>query len=98
MGGLSFPVARINIQDVDLVVVFVDDAWQDKHEIYAALNPSAGNNVVLVWQDQFGRTRFIAPPEQHPFLQIVGYDQLLAQVNSKLDFGGIAAPPPPGPS
>jgi hypothetical protein len=93
---VSFPVARIDIQDVELMIVFVDEASQDKHEIYAALSLSTGNNVVVVWQDQFGRTRFIAPPEQHPFLQVAGYDQLRAQVNSKLDFGGIADPPPPG--
>ncbi len=93
----ALPVARIEIQDAELVVVFVDEASQDKHEIYAALSRSTGNNVVLVWPDQFGRTRFIAPPEQHPFLQAAGYDQLRAQVNSKLDFEGIADPPPPGP-
>jgi hypothetical protein len=92
----ALPVARINIQDVELMVVFVDEAWQDKHEMYAALSLSTGNHVVLVWQDQLGRTRFIAPPEQHPFLQVAGYDQLLAQVNSTLDFGGIADPLPPG--
>jgi hypothetical protein len=95
---LSFPVARLHIQDVDLVVVFIDDAVPRKHEIYTALNLPAGNKIVVVWQDRFGRTMFIAPPEQHPFLQVAGYDQLRAQVNSKLDFGGIADPPPLGPS
>jgi hypothetical protein len=94
----SFPVARLNIQDIDLVIVFVDDARQPKQELYKALSHSTENNLVLVWQDLFGRTRFIAPPEQHPFLQVVGYDQLRAQVNSSLDFEGIAAPPPPGPN
>lgn len=93
----SFPVARLNIQDVDLVVVFVDDALQPKQELYKALSLSTESNLVLVWQDRFGRTMFIAPPEQHPFLQVVGYDQLRAQVNAKLDFEGIADPPPPGP-
>src|ERR1022692_2127902 len=96
MSGLSFPVARINIQDADILVVFVDEALQKKHEIYAALTLSAGNNLVVVWPDQYGRIRFIAPPEQHPFFQIVGYDQLRAQINSKPDFGAIADPPPRG--
>src|ERR1700730_13576035 len=95
MGGLSFPAARLNIQDVDILVVFVDEALHKKYEIYTALSLSAGNNLVVVWQDQYGRIRFIAPPEQHPFFQVVGYDQLRAQINSKLDFGGIADPPPP---
>jgi hypothetical protein len=70
----ALPVARIEIQDAELVVVFVDEATQDKHEIYAALSRSTGSNVVVMWQDQFGRTRFIAPPGQHPFLQVAGYD------------------------
>jgi hypothetical protein len=86
-----FPVARFAINDVDLMVVFVEDTGQDKHEIYAALYPSDGSNLVLVWQDQYGRTRFIAPPEQHPFLQVAGYDQLRAQI------GQIDDPPPHEP-
>jgi len=90
----SFPVACLNIQDVDLVVVFVDQASphtsKNKRDIYAALHGSAqraglNGNVVAVWQDEFGRTRFIAPPEQHPFFQVTGYHQLYAQVNSKLE-------------
>jgi hypothetical protein len=98
--SLSFPVARINILDVDLTVVFVDAAMPDKLKLYAALHRSVtnlgpGENLVLVWPDEFGRTRFIAPPEQHPFLQVVGYDQLSAQINSKLELAGIADPLPP---
>lgn len=86
----SFPVACLNIQDVELVVVFVDHASKHKREIYAALHGCAqraglNGNVVAVWRDEYGRTRFIAPPEQHPFFQVTGYDQLYAQVNSKLE-------------
>ncbi len=84
------------------MVVFVDDSAPDKRAIYEALSRFAGNNLVLVWQDPFGRTRFIAPPEQHPFFQVVGYDQLRAQINSHtdqldFDFEEIAGPPPPAP-
>jgi hypothetical protein len=38
-------------------------------------------DVVLVWQDQHGTTKFIAPPQQHPFFQILKFEQLYAQVN-----------------
>jgi hypothetical protein len=86
----SFPVACLNIQDVELVVVFVDDASGEKRDIYASLHGCAkraglSGSIVAVWQDEFGRTRFIAPPEQHPFFQVTGYDQLYAQINSKLE-------------
>jgi hypothetical protein len=86
----SFPVAHLNVQDVELVIVFVDQSAREKREIYAALlgcAKRAGLNgtVVALWQDEFGRTRFIAPPEQHPFFQVTGYDQLYAQVNSKIE-------------
>jgi len=86
----SFPVACLNIQDVELVVVFVDHASKDKRELYDALpgctkRAGLSGNVVAVWQDEFGRTRFIAPPEQHPFFRVTGYDQLYAQVNSRLE-------------
>jgi hypothetical protein len=86
----SFPVAHLNIQDVELVIVFVDQASREKREIYAALFDCAkraglSGTVVAVWQDEFGRTRFIAPPEQHPFFKVTGYGQLYAQVNSKIE-------------
>ena len=92
---MTFPVAHLNIHDVELVLVFVDQATKEKQALYKALSLSTGHNLVLVWQDEFGRTRFIAPPEQHSFFQVLGYDQLYAQVNSTLDFSGIAAPPLP---
>ena len=37
--------------------------------------------LAVVWEDAQGRTRFIAPPQQHPFFQVVNYGQLRAQVN-----------------
>jgi hypothetical protein len=86
----SFPVAHLDVEDVQLVIVFVDQCSREKHGIYATLHGCAtraglSGTVVAVWQDEFGRTRFIAPPEQHPFFRITGYDQLYAQVNSKIE-------------
>jgi hypothetical protein len=76
----SLPVARLSIHGVELFVVFVDEVEPAaRKRIYTELAPS--RNVAAVWRDQYGRTRFIAPPEQHPFLEIAGYDQLRAQTN-----------------
>jgi hypothetical protein len=88
--SVGFPVACLNIHDVELLVVFVDQSPLEKREIYSALHDRAKRagltgDIVAVWQDEFGRTRFIAPPEQHAFFQITGYDQLYAQINSKLE-------------
>ena len=60
-----------------------------RQDLYRTLQSSAAGagrkgDVVAVWQDEFGRTRFIAPAQQHPFFQIVSYDQLYAQVNGTL--------------
>jgi hypothetical protein len=80
-------VASLEIGDVRVVVVFVDQ--RPSAELYQSLQLSAQQaglegNVVAVWPDEFGRTRFLAPPEQHAFFQIVSYDQLRAQINGSL--------------
>ena len=91
----SYQVAQFAIQDVELVVVFLDPDLdrnalpRQRQDLYRALRACASQagrtgEVVAVWQDEFGRTRFIAPAEQHPFLQVVRYDQLYAQVNGTL--------------
>ena len=53
----------------------------------AAARAGLAGQVVLVWQDAQGRTRFFAPREQHAFFQIVNYRQLLAQANRTLECG-----------
>lgn len=80
----DFPVAHLTIDDVELVIVFVDHFVDGR--VYAALQECArshglGGDVVAVWKDEFGRSRFIAPPQQEPFFQIIGYEQIRAQVN-----------------
>lgn len=86
----ALSIAALNIQDVKVVVVFLDRAPDPATSVddYAALqrtvaNAGFGGNVVAVWPDDFGRTRFFAPPEQHSFFRVVGYDQLRAQINGK---------------
>jgi hypothetical protein len=80
-------VAQLDIHDVKVVVVFVDR--RPAVELYEALQRRAKQagfegNVVVVWPDEFGRTRFLAPREQHEFFQVAGYDQLRAQISGTL--------------
>jgi len=84
----TFEIARLNLDDVRVVVVFLDHAPQAG--LYEALQRAANRaglegNVVAVWADGFGRTRFLAPAEQHAFFSAARYDQLRAQINGALD-------------
>jgi hypothetical protein len=82
-----FEIAHLNVQDVKVVVVFVDGASApSQYESLQAAAAQAGldGNIVVVWPDEFGRTRFLAPQEQHAFFQIVDYDQLRAQISGTL--------------
>ncbi len=61
----------------------------ERVEDYAALQAAAeragfAGELAVVWEDPQGRTRFIAPPQQHPFFQLVNYGQLRAQVNGTI--------------
>jgi hypothetical protein len=85
----------LEIDHVPVVVVLLDSSFGDRtprqrqelHASLAACSARAGlnGNLVAVWRDAAGRTRFLAPPEQHAFFQIVSYTQLEAQVNRKLE-------------
>ena len=80
--------AHITILDVELLVVFVDA--RPGADLAIAVQRSAKDagyacDVILVWADEMGRTRFLAREEQHAFFQIAGYDQLRAQVNAHID-------------
>ena len=80
-------VAAMDVQDVKVVVVFVEerhtpDQYRDLEQ--RVKQARLEGNVVAVWPDEFGRTRFLAPPEQHPFFQVVSYDQLRAQISGTL--------------
>jgi hypothetical protein len=83
----SFEVAQLNIEDVKLVVVFLQQAADGA--TYAAIERAAekaglDGDVVAVWADEFCRTRFFARPERHAFFKAAGYDQLRAQINATL--------------
>jgi len=82
---VTFDAAQLNILDVRVVVVFVPEG--PSADLFANLKHSAEQaglkgNVVAVWPDEFGRTRFLAPPEQHAFFRVASYHQLQAQINT----------------
>ena len=90
-----FPAAYFDIADVKIVAVFIDAALErcgdaeGRRRLYAALEESAAEDgaagsVVALWQDAFGRTRYLASPEQHRFWQAIRYEQLRAQVNGEI--------------
>ncbi len=93
----TFQVAHLDIQDVQLVVVFLGSDFDTKTErekldFHAGLERCAeraglAGSVVILWQDPSRCTRFLAPPQQHPFFQIMKYEQLMAQVNGTITCG-----------
>jgi hypothetical protein len=84
-------MAQLKIEEVPVVVVFLDTAFEanpraERQRLYAALQAGAARaglpgDVVAVWQDARKCTRFIAPPQQHPFFQVANYAQLRAQIS-----------------
>jgi hypothetical protein len=94
----TFNVAHLNLPGpqgpVDVVIVFLSEAFDrkpepEKHRIRRALGLCAGSanfagNVVPVWVDASGRTKFIAPQQQHAFFSGVSYQQLYAQANKTM--------------
>jgi hypothetical protein len=90
----TFEIAHLNIQSVNVIIVFVASAFEckaprEQDAIHSALQVAAtsaglAGNVVLVWLDHFGRMKFLAPPQQHPFFRTVSYEQLYSQANRTL--------------
>ena len=93
----DFDVAHLNIQGVNVVIIFLGSDFdhksqQEQNEVRAALqicssNAGLAGNVVLVWLDAFGRFKFLAPPNQHPYFKTVDFRQLYAQINKRLSCG-----------
>jgi hypothetical protein len=91
----SFAAAQIEIDDVPIVVVLLDSSFgalaleqkQARHSVLrdCAAREGMAGSVAIVWQDQQGRTCFLAAPEQHAFFQIVSYPQWRAQVDRTLE-------------
>jgi hypothetical protein len=87
----------LEVDDVAVAVVLLDSSFDartpaERQQFHASLEACAARaglsgNLVAVWRDTAGRTRFLAPPQQHAFFQIVSYSQLEAQVDRKLECG-----------
>ena len=87
----TIPVAHLKIRGAALLVAFPDaDQIADRVKDYAALQAAVARagfagELAVVWEDAQGRTRFLAPRQQHPFFQLVNYGQLRAQVNGTIE-------------
>jgi hypothetical protein len=91
----KFAIAALDLYDVNVIIVLLDGSLEarskeDRQQLYWNLQESAASanlagNVVLVWQERSGSTKFIAPPAQHAFFRILKYEQLRAQVNGTLE-------------
>lgn len=84
---MTVPLAVLDIGDVKFVIVFMNGPATAAD--YAALEASAANagfegELVAVWPDEHGRTRFLARPDRHAFFQAVDHDQLRAQATATL--------------
>ena len=64
--NLHFEAVRFTFMDVSLTIAFTEET-------------ETGDEVVRVWEDDSGRMRFVAPPEQRLFFEAMKYDQLRAQ-------------------
>ena len=84
----TIPVAHLNIRGTAILVAFPDGCTPEKFSAIqaAALREGFRGEITAVWEDAEGRTRFIAPPQQHPFFQLVNYGQLRAQANDSIEF------------
>ena len=91
----TIPLAYLNIRGATVVVVFFESEFDSRtpHErsaTYTAIQAAASlqgfkGEVAVLWEDPQGRTRFLAPPQQRPFFEVMNYGQLRAQVNGTLD-------------
>jgi hypothetical protein len=90
----EFQVAHINVQNVNVIVVFVKPELgqrpnSEQQQVISALQSCAraaglAGNVVPVWCDSAGHLNFIAPPNQHPFFKSVTFEVLYNQINKTL--------------
>jgi hypothetical protein len=89
-------VAHLRIQGISVVIAFLDSSFDrksqgDQNRAMAALqfasrSADLAGNVVLMWHDSSGRTKFMAPPNQHPFFRTADYGQLYRQINRRLSW------------
>jgi hypothetical protein len=92
----TFKVAHLREQDQDMVVVplsasFDHESENNQHALIneiqaAAFSAGLAGKVIPVWSALSGQTKFIAPPNWHPFFRGVSYDWVLGQVNKTISW------------
>lgn len=90
-GAARLPVAHINAQGVDLVIVplepqFAEKTPQDQHQFVEALRESTRQanlrgEVVPVWEAGEGTMAFIAPKGFHPYFKSINLKFVHANLN-----------------
>jgi hypothetical protein len=75
-------LAHIDIQDVQVTVVFLASNTPEER---GAARQGASGSVALVWPDANGLARWLADPQQRPFLDAVSLNQIRAQVEAGTD-------------
>jgi hypothetical protein len=88
-----YKVAHIREQSVDLIIIPLESAFGNKTieiqqatidelQAHASAAGLAGT-VVPVWKH--GRdTKFVAPPNSHPFFRSLSYDRVIAMLNREI--------------
>lgn len=87
-------IAHIREQGQDMIIVPLDDSFDDKTSAQqqaaisaiqlAARNARLAGTVVPVWEGGAGRMKFIAPQPWHPFFRGLSMQRVFALVNKKL--------------
>jgi hypothetical protein len=91
---VTYDVAHIREQGIDLIIVLVDPSFgykthQEQQRIADALQECAtaaglAGTVVPVWDAGGGRLGFFAPPNWHPFFSSKDLTFVAANINRKL--------------
>jgi hypothetical protein len=81
-GAERLEVARFEIADVPVVVIFQGDGWSRQKT--CETSGSLSGSVVLVSKDISGIVKIEAEPQQKPFFDAIPVEQLYAQVNARL--------------
>jgi hypothetical protein len=92
-----FEVAHLREQGQDMIIVPLDDDFDDKvdaekHRTMDALQTYASSaglrgTVVPVWMARSGRMSFIAPKPWHPFFSTLSMHAVYANLNKELICG-----------
>jgi hypothetical protein len=91
---LSLNIAHLHEQGEDLIIAPLDGTFGNKTSMQknaaiaaiqrAAIRAGLKGEVVVAWEDNSGRMRFIGPRPWHPFLQEIDMRWIEANINRQL--------------